>query len=438
MNRKRDIPVAIRLLFPTALAVAGLTGCTTTNNVRPEQIQRLDGYEAWLVPQPIRLLETVDGGKVSFRNDANLYLEVPGSRVGGRFESIRVRDGNFAGRTTDGQQIQTPLHEVAGAEIVRVSPAKTAVLIGGLIVVLLGAFLLVPHVSEPMVGRALRVGGKIVASPLADTDGWRTGGLHPETRSLSPDARAAIAAAWARSAQSEHASVPAFSRLSLSLVALGAPARLVEGAHRAALEEIEHARLSFTLAEAYAAGVPVAPGPLAELLTAPAVTVTTLSELACESLIDGCLLEGVAAAFVWAAHTRAVDPAVRQVLATIGRDEASHAELAWDVVTWCCEQSDADLRRRLMMLVRRQRPARPPVDVTPGLSVELEAHGWPGPAVWRDLFERTRAAVIARLERLLFDASSRRSIAQHAILAVDEQSRSGYERTSGSGGVGNA
>ena len=59
-----------------------------------------------------------------------------------------------------------------------------------------------------------------------------------------------LAEEWIENARSEHASVPAFSRLSLTLMSLGAPARLVEGAHRAALEEIEHARLAFALAGA--------------------------------------------------------------------------------------------------------------------------------------------------------------------------------------------
>jgi hypothetical protein len=59
----------------------------------------------------------------------------------------------------------------------------------------------------------------------------------------------------------EHASVASFARFSLQLMAAGAPASLVEAAHRAALDEIEHARLTFRLASRYE-GRALGPGPL--------------------------------------------------------------------------------------------------------------------------------------------------------------------------------
>ena len=61
-------------------------------------------------------------------------------------------------------------------------------------------------------------------------------------------ARRARGRAWTADALLEHASVASFSRLSLALLAVGAPADLVALAHRAALDEIRHARLCFALA----------------------------------------------------------------------------------------------------------------------------------------------------------------------------------------------
>ena len=61
----------------------------------------------------------------------------------------------------------------------------------------------------------------------------------------------------------------------------------------------------------------------------------SFDELDAESLIDGCLLEGVAAEVAKRALFRARDRQVQAALAIIARDEASHAELAWDVVRWC-------------------------------------------------------------------------------------------------------
>jgi hypothetical protein len=204
---------------------------------------------------------------------------------------------------------------------------------------------------------------------------------------------------WTESARAEHASIPAFSRLSLSLVALGAPAHLVEAAHRAALEEIVHARVAFALASAYA-GEPVGPGPLPELQEARAVTATSLAELGAESLIDGCLLEGTAAEVARRALARARDDQALAALAVIARDEASHTALGWDVVDWCCAEGGAPVRRALAAALRKA-PAAITSPAIPGALAEVLAdHGWLGAAVWEDAFRATAADVGARVVAL--------------------------------------
>jgi hypothetical protein len=401
MKRKPDILVAIRPLLATALLVSAVASCATTRMVRVEQLQRLDGYEAGQVSQPTQQVETLDGEPERLDSGANLYLGVTGRWVGGRFESIRVRDGRFEGRTAEGLAIEAPMDQITAAKISRPENLKTFLAIGGVLLGLLtigGLMFISISASQVQGGRALRIRGKSVAAPLVISEGWRTPDIGPDISWLSPEAREALAAAWTSSARSEHASVPAFSRLSLSLVSLGAPAHLVQAALRAALEEIEHARLSFALAEAYGL-TPVGPGPLVELTSAPAVTVTSRADLVCESLVDGCLLEGAAAAYAQVALARASDPAVCAALAIIARDEGSHSELAWKIACWGYRRADVDLRRRMLGLVRDQRAPSPPVDVPARLSSELEAHGWPAAAVWHDLFERTRAEVISRVER---------------------------------------
>lgn len=47
---------------------------------------------------------------------------------------------------------------------------------------------------------------------------------------------------WSLAAQQEHASIASFSKFSLELMAVGAPAALLVRAHEAALDEINHAR----------------------------------------------------------------------------------------------------------------------------------------------------------------------------------------------------
>ena len=54
-----------------------------------------------------------------------------------------------------------------------------------------------------------------------------------------------------RKGQGEQASVASFARFSLDLLSVGAPADLVDDAHDAAKDEIQHAKLAFGLASFY-------------------------------------------------------------------------------------------------------------------------------------------------------------------------------------------
>jgi hypothetical protein len=389
-----------------AFVFLALAGCTTTSSVRPAQLERLDGYDVRRVPFVEPVLDTIDGNRVAVGADSKLFLELPGGRVGGRFAAIDVHDGVFEGHTEDARPIQAPLEEVRAVVVERPDNAGTGLAIGAAVLAAAGILALVLYSTsgqtQAVPGRPLRVRGKPVAAPVIESEGWRRLGVQPAVSSLSAAARAALADAWNENARSEHASVPAFSRLSLTLVSLGAPADLVERAHRAALEEIEHARLAFALAGAYA-DERVAPGALPELRGSPAVTAGSLSELASESLVDGCLNEGFSAAAARAASALASDACVRDAWAEIARDEASHAELAWDIVRWCLAGSARDLGRRLQQTIHTvaRSVSASAQRVSAHLEPELQGHGWLPPATLRDMFEETRLAVASRLAVLV-------------------------------------
>jgi len=182
-------------------------------------------------------------------------------------------------------------------------------------------------------GRALRIDGQPHVAGVGDGDGWRAD-LAPDL-AISDDVRARLAAVWLEAARLEHASIAAFSSLALRLVAAGAPAELVAAAHRAALDEIEHARISFELASAYA-GRRLAPGEFEAALRAP--TAGSLRELALETFVDGCINETAAAHHAEVAAAGAIDPVVASALHGIAGDEARHAELAWAVIAWCLRE----------------------------------------------------------------------------------------------------
>ena len=393
-----------------AMLSVGSGACSTTSVVRTDQLQRLDGYGTGGPNAPATEVETISGRKVAVGPETVLMLELPGARIGGQFAEIHVQDGVLSGRLKAGFVVDTPVSKVTKVTVEgpNSSGAGPAILVSALVVCLVGGLLLIMNASSQHAvnGRPLRIRGAVVRADLAAVPGWQATGPGPDVRALSPAARRALAAAWADVARSEHASVPAFARLSLTLVSLGAPSRLVEAVHRAALEEIEHARIAFALVEAYA-GAPVSPGSFEDLWSAPAVTARSLPELARESLIDGCLNEGIAGEVARQACARAGDPVVRAALATIARDEASHAELAWQIVEWCCVQDGAEIGRDLRKLVHGARLLAEPDAVPARLRGELAAHGWLGSAAWTEIGERTRLTVASRLASIRPSPASR-------------------------------
>ena len=137
----------------------------------------------------------------------------------------------------------------------------------------------------------------------------------------------------------EAASVLAFERLARELEAHGAPADLVRAARRARVDEIRHAKITTELARRFGG----APQTIAVELGA----VRCLEAIALENAIEGCVRETMGALIAaWQAE-RASDEVVRAAMKKIARDEARHAELAFQVAAWIDERLDADQRARV-------------------------------------------------------------------------------------------
>ncbi len=188
-----------------------------------------------------------------------------------------------------------------------------------------------------VIGRPFMVDDAPQRAPLANSSvaaTWARGPASPSLQGLSVEARAELARAWSEDAAYEHASVASFAKLSLELLAFGAPEALVSAAHEAAIDEVRHASLGFTLASAYA-GEPIGPGPLAA--AARVELATDLVSLAVSAVREGCVGETLAALVAGAQRDVATDPAVRAALMLIAEDETRHAELAWRTVKWALE-----------------------------------------------------------------------------------------------------
>lgn len=233
----------------------------------------------------------------------------------------------------------------------------------------------VATVSQCDIGRPFVVTGESITArvdgPASD---WLDESIAPDVSGLDAAVRAALADRWAEDAALEHASIASFARFSMDLLAMGAPAALVDAAHRAALDEVRHARISFALASAYR-GAPVAPSvfPFGGAVTlAP-----DLAALAAATAIEGCVGETLSAIIASEQLAAATDPAVRRALAAIAEDEARHAELAWRTVAWAVEVGGDEVRaavRAAFEAATDRLPSPPQCD--PSLAAAaLRAHG---------------------------------------------------------------
>lgn len=193
------------------------------------------------------------------------------------------------------------------------------------------------RVAEPIDGRPLRAGASFVQTPVVPL-GEAIRELSPEEQTLKQEA--------SDSAAAEATSIPSFLRLAAELEAAGAPDALAHRARAAAMEEVHHARLVLAQADRRAGASHVIP----LLQAAPRSTAhrrEALSRLAIESWLDGCLNEGIAAAQAAASARLATDPSVRRTQRLIARDEAGHAELAWDVLEWAMREGPPAVRDRV-------------------------------------------------------------------------------------------
>lgn len=190
-----------------------------------------------------------------------------------------------------------------------------------------------------MPGRPLRIEGEqvIAAVHLGKESNWAKG-ERPDCSQLDESTRMALEALWLRDAQGEHASIPAFSRISWQLAMIGAPPELLEWAHKAALEEINHARLCFALAEGYGKrSYSVQPIPeMAE--SGLDLTNDPITLIATETVFDGCLVEGFFAKAAAVAAAQCEEPAALAALDQIAREEASHTAFSWALLEWLFQE----------------------------------------------------------------------------------------------------
>ncbi|MEZ4219337.1 MAG: ferritin-like domain-containing protein [Polyangiaceae bacterium] len=218
-----------------------------------------------------------------------------------------------------------------------------------------------------VVGRPLLVAGEVRAAPAVQRGDWARLLDALDAAELDDATRRELAAAWRHDAQMEHASVASFARLTLELMALGAPPDLLAESQVAATDEIEHARLCFGVA-ARLAGAEIGPGrlPIGDaLLVEP-----TIVSLAVATFEEGCVGETVAAVIASAQANAAKHPACAAALEQIAEDESRHATFAWRVVRWALQVGGSPVREALQQAFARVRHARVSAPTPAGIDLE--------------------------------------------------------------------
>jgi hypothetical protein len=249
-------------------------------------------------------------------------------------------------------------------------------------------------------GRQLRRFGRVLLPPLARSRTWLGAALHVQNAAGAPQG---LAEQWRENGRTEHASVASFARLTLDLMALGAPPALILAANQDALDEVRHTEACFALAHALD-GREESPGPFPAARSAhtvPRARALALPALAITSLVDGALHEGVSARVLGKLARRAENPQIIDILKQLAADEGRHAAHGWDVVEWCLAEGGSGVAHALAGAARAL-PAQMRSNLPrPAQSGAWEAWGIHGEALEKAEYARARADVIGRVQGLV-------------------------------------
>jgi hypothetical protein len=287
--------------------------------------------------------------------------------------------------------------------------AALAAIVGHLAIV--GFGMLVAYISTVGFarGRQLRRFGRVVLPGLRPDPSWTDAPMRVEASS-GGGAPAEVGEQWRENGKTEHASVAAFARLTLDLMALGAPPTLIRAANQDALDEIRHAELCYSLARALdGRAVSPAPFPAAQRVGAlPRSRTLALARLAVDSLVDGALHEGVSVRVIAKLARRAEVPAIRAALREIAADEGRHTAHGWAVVEWCLAEGGSAVAAALLGAIRtipsELRSERPAF----AAGGAWERWGIHGDALETAEYRVARAQLVARV-RARVEASVRRA-----------------------------
>lgn len=227
-----------------------------------------------------------------------------------------------------------------------------------------GEMCMPPDVAE---GRPLMCDGIAQVATIEIGSTWIEG-PSSESLDLTIEQRQTLATFWLRTAQLEHASVASFHQFGLDLMRFGASPDLLMRTNKAAMDEISHAKAAFSITEGFL-GHPFSPGEF-HMKLQPA---KNIAEFAVNVAMEGAVNETLAVVLAILQQDKCEDHAIKKFLAEIVREEAEHAELAWDTLRWLIDIAGEDVVDALWELTQREFVP----DVTSFPVVGIPSHGVP-------------------------------------------------------------
>lgn len=213
---------------------------------------------------------------------------------------------------------------------------------------------------------------------------------------------AALAVAWRENGLTEHASVAAFARLSVDLLALGAPMQLIMDAHQDAIDEIRHTDLCFSLARDLD-GQAIGPAAFADVYQAKTLPqgshnqTRALAALAVDSIVEGAFHEGVSARVLGLLSKRVENQRVVDLLKQIAADEGRHAAHGWDVALWCLQAGGLPVATAVRHAVEKLPKTLHTTRSAAAVDGSWEKYGIHGVYLEQECYDKLRSEVISRV-----------------------------------------
>ena len=245
---------------------------------------------------------------------------------------------------------------------------------------------------DPAEGRPLICDGIAQVATIEIGSDWIEG-PSPESFHLTIEQRQVLATFWLRTAQFEHASVASFHQFGLDLMRFGASPDLLMRTSKATMDEIAHAKAAFAITEGFL-GHPFSPSEF-QMKLQPA---KSFAEFAVSVAMEGAINETLAVVLATLQHDKCEDHAIKKFLTEIIKEEAEHAELAWDTLRWLIDVGGEEVVDALWEII--QRDFIP--DVTSFPVIGIPSHGVPSQTMAFSVLQNTyRHVVIPNLKIIL-------------------------------------